>query len=133
ELDKLRTELADAQRRGEYQRAGELAYGRIPGLEKKLKAMEGTEGKGAVVEEPVTANHIAQIVSRWTGIPVDRMLEGQREKLLRMEEQIAKRVVGQEEAVKAVSTAVRRGRAGLQDPNRPHGAVLFPGAAAVRQ
>jgi ATP-dependent Clp protease ATP-binding subunit ClpB len=131
ELDKLRTELAEAQRRGEYQRAGELAYGRIPELEKKLKAMEATEGKVAVVEEAVTANHIAQIVSRWTGIPVDRMLEGEREKLLRMEEQIAKRVVGQEEAVKAVSTAVRRARAGLQDPHRPIGSFMFLGPTGV--
>src|SRR6202023_517295 len=131
ELDKLRTELADAQRRGEYQRAGELAYGRIPELEKKLKAMEATEGKVAVVEEAVTANHIAQIVSRWTGIPVDRMLEGEREKLLRMEEQIGKRVVGQAEAVKAVSTAVRRARAGLQDPNRPIGSFMFLGPTGV--
>ncbi|MGP0088351.1 MAG: ATP-dependent chaperone ClpB [Xanthobacteraceae bacterium] len=131
ELDKLRTELADAQRRGEYQRAGELAYGRIPELEKKLQAMEAAEGKGVVVEEAVTANHIAQVVSRWTGIPVDRMLEGEREKLLRMEEQIAKRVVGQEEAVKAVSTAVRRARAGLQDPNRPIGSFMFLGPTGV--
>jgi ATP-dependent Clp protease ATP-binding subunit ClpB len=131
ELDRLRTELADAQRRGEYQRAGELAYGRIPELEKKLQAIEATEGKVAVVEEAVTANHIAQVVSRWTGIPVDRMLEGEREKLLRMEEQIGKRVVGQEEAVKAVSTAVRRARAGLQDPHRPIGSFMFLGPTGV--
>ena len=115
ELDQLRVELANAQRRGEYQRAGEISYGRIPEIEKKLKAMEGSEGRGAMVEEAVTANHIAQVVSRWTGIPVDRMLEGEKEKLLRMEEQIGKRVVGQADAVKAVSTAVRRARAGLQD------------------
>jgi ATP-dependent Clp protease ATP-binding subunit ClpB len=124
-------ELANAQRRGEYQRAGELAYGRIPEIEKRLKEMEASEGKGAMVEEAVTPNHIAQVVSRWTGIPVDRMLEGEKEKLLRMEEQIGKRVVGQAEAVKAVSTAVRRARAGLQDPNRPIGSFMFLGPTGV--
>src|ERR1044071_7259978 len=130
-LDQARTELANAQRRGEYQKAGELAYGRIPELEKKLKAIED-KGTGAdVVEEAVTANHVAQVVSRWTGIPVDRMLEGEREKLLKMEEQIAKRVVGQAEAVRAVSTAVRRARAGLQDPNRPIGSFMFLGPTGV--
>ncbi|MGA9320019.1 MAG: ATP-dependent chaperone ClpB [Xanthobacteraceae bacterium] len=131
ELDQLRVELANAQRRGEYQRAGEISYGRIPELEKKLKALEGGEGRGAMVEEAVTANHIAQVVSRWTGIPVDRMLEGEKEKLLRMEEQLAKRVVGQADAVKAVSTAVRRARAGLQDPNRPIGSFMFLGPTGV--
>jgi ATP-dependent Clp protease ATP-binding subunit ClpB len=130
ELDQLRVELANAQRRGEYQRAGELAYGRIPDLEKKLKAIEGKEGS-AMVEEAVTADHIAQVVSRWTGVPVDRMLEGEREKLLRMEEQIGKRVVGQAHAVKAVSTAVRRARAGLQDPHRPIGSFMFLGPTGV--
>ncbi len=131
ELDGLRVELANAQRRGEFQRAGEIAYGRIPELEKKLKAMEAGGDKGAMVDEAVTANHIAQVVSRWTGIPVDRMLEGEREKLLRMEEQLEKRVVGQNEAVKAVSTAVRRARAGLQDPNRPIGSFMFLGPTGV--
>ena len=131
ELDTLRVELANAQRKGEYQRAGELAYGRIPELEKKLKAVEGSEGKGAMVEEAVTADHVAQVVSRWTGVPVDRMLEGEKEKLLRMEEQLGKRVIGQAEAVKAVSTAVRRARAGLQDPNRPIGSFMFLGPTGV--
>jgi ATP-dependent Clp protease ATP-binding subunit ClpB len=131
ELDQLKNELANAQRRGEYQRAGELAYGRIPALEKKLRDVEASEHKTAMVEEAVTANHIAQVVSRWTGIPVDRMLEGEREKLLRMEEQLEKRVVGQDEAVKAVSTAVRRARAGLQDPNRPIGSFMFLGPTGV--
>src|SRR3954454_4324000 len=130
ELDTLRVELANAQRRGEYQKAGELAYGRIPELEKRLKDVEG-KNAGAVVEEAVTPSHVAQIVSRWTGIPVDRMLEGEREKLLKMEEQIGKRVVGQAEAVKAVSTAVRRARAGLQDPNRPIGSFMFLGPTGV--
>ena len=131
ELDQLRVELANAQRKGEYQRAGELAYGRIPELEKKLKAIEGSEGKGAMVEEAVTADHVAQVVSRWTGVPVDRMLEGEKEKLLRMEEQLGKRVIGQAEAVKAVSTAVRRARAGLQDPHRPIGSFMFLGPTGV--
>jgi ATP-dependent Clp protease ATP-binding subunit ClpB len=131
ELDHARTGLANAQRRGEYQRAGELAYGRIPELEKKLQAIEAAEGKGAMVEEAVTANHVAQVVSRWTGVPVDKMLEGEKEKLLRMEESLARRVVGQKEAVQAVSTAVRRARAGLQDPNRPIGSFMFLGPTGV--
>ena len=131
ELDGLRAELANAQRTGEYQRAGELAYGRIPELEKKLKEVEATEGKGAMVEETVTADHVAGVVSRWTGVPVDKMLEGEKEKLLRMEEELAKRVVGQKEAVQAVSTAVRRARAGLQDPHRPIGSFMFLGPTGV--
>ncbi len=133
ELDQLRAELANAQRKGEYQRAGELAYGRIPELEKKLAAIEAQEGKGkgAMVEETVTADHVAGVVSRWTGVPVDRMLEGEKEKLLRMEGELAKRVIGQKEAVQAVSTAVRRARAGLQDPNRPIGSFMFLGPTGV--
>src|SRR3954454_5994944 len=131
ELEQARTELANAQRRGEYQRAGELAYGRIPELEKKLKAVEANDGRSAVVEEAVTADHIAQVVSRWTGVPVDRMLEGEKEKLLRMQEITQKRVIGQAEAVAAVSTAVRRARAGLQDPHRPIGSFMFLGPTGV--
>jgi ATP-dependent Clp protease ATP-binding subunit ClpB len=131
ELEGLRNELANAQRRGEYQRAGELAYGRIPELEKKLKAIEGAEGRTAMMEEAVTADHIAQVVSRWTGIPVDRMLEGEKEKLLTMEEKLASRVIGQTEAVRAVSTAIRRARAGLQDPHRPIGSFIFLGPTGV--
>jgi ATP-dependent Clp protease ATP-binding subunit ClpB len=132
ELDQLRAELANAQRKGEYQRAGELAYGRVPELEKKLKAIEATDAKrGAMVEETVTADHVAQVVSRWTGVPVDRMLEGEKQKLLRMEDELAKRVIGQREAVQAVSTAVRRARAGLQDPNRPIGSFMFLGPTGV--
>ncbi|ETR77068.1 ATPase AAA [Afipia sp. P52-10] len=131
ELDQLRIELANAQRKGEYQRAGELAYGRIPELEKKLASIEANEDKGAMVEEAVTADHVAQVVSRWTGVPVDKMLEGEKEKLLKMEHQLAKRVIGQAEAVKAVSTAVRRARAGLQDPNRPIGSFMFLGPTGV--
>jgi len=131
ELDQLRIELADAQRRGEYQRAGELAYGRIPALEKKLADIEAHEDGGDMMEEAVTANHIAQVVSRWTGVPVDKMMEGEKDKLLRMEQSLGKRVIGQAEAVHAVSTAVRRSRAGLQDPNRPMGSFMFLGPTGV--
>ncbi|HMK88884.1 MAG TPA: ATP-dependent chaperone ClpB [Methylocystis sp.] len=129
QLDNARNELAQAQRRGEYQRAGELAYGVIPDLEKKLSESDGQSA--ALVEEAVTPNHIAQVVSRWTGVPVDKMLEGEREKLLHMEGELSKRVVGQKEAVAAVSTAVRRARAGLQDPNRPIGSFMFLGPTGV--
>ncbi|WGS00070.1 ATP-dependent chaperone ClpB [Bradyrhizobium sp. ISRA443] len=135
ELDALRVELANAQRRGEFQKAGELAYGRIPELEKKLAEIEAKEGgkqsDSGMMEEAVTANHIAQVVSRWTGVPVDKMLEGEKDKLLRMEDSLAKRVVGQAEAVHAVATAVRRARAGLQDPNRPTGSFMFLGPTGV--
>jgi ATP-dependent Clp protease ATP-binding subunit ClpB len=136
QLDDARNELAIAQRKGEYQKAGELAYGRIPDLEKRLKENEEAEGKGAagsgaMVEETVTADHIAGVVSRWTGVPVDKMLEGEKEKLLRMEDELAKRVIGQREAVQAVSTAVRRARAGLQDPHRPIGSFMFLGPTGV--
>ncbi len=131
ELEGLRIELADAQRRGEYQRAGELAYGRIPELEKRLAEIEAKENAGEMMEEAVTANHIAQVVSRWTGVPVDKMLEGEKDKLLRMEDSLGNRVVGQAEAVHAVATAVRRSRAGLQDPNRPMGSFMFLGPTGV--
>ena len=131
ELDDARNELAIAQRKGEFQKAGELAYGRIPELEKKLDDAEAQDGKGGMVEEAVTPDHVAHIVSRWTGIPVDRMLEGERDKLLRMEDEIGMRVVGQGEAVQAVSKAVRRARAGLQDPNRPIGSFMFLGPTGV--
>ncbi len=132
ELDALRTELAQAQRRGDLAKAGEIAYGRIPDVEKRLKAAEAGDGKSSVmVEEAVTPDHIAGVVSRWTGVPVERMLEGEREKLLQMEVSIGNRVVGQAEAVKAVSTAVRRARAGLQDPNRPMGSFMFLGPTGV--
>ncbi|UJX47458.1 ATP-dependent chaperone ClpB [Xanthobacter sp. YC-JY1] len=132
-LDQARADLATAQRQGEYQKAGELTYSVIPELEKKLADIEkagGTSG-GSMVEEAVTPSHIAGVVSRWTGVPVDKMLEGEREKLLRMELELAKRVVGQSEAVAAVATAVRRARAGLQDPNRPIGSFLFLGPTGV--
>lgn len=129
ELEQLRTELANAQRKGEYQRAGELAYGRIPDLEKRLAAVEVTEDPS--IDEAVTADSIAQVVSRWTGVPVDKMLEGEKDKLLRMEDMLGKRVIGQAQAVRAVSTAVRRARAGLQDPNRPIGSFMFLGPTGV--
>jgi len=132
DLDHARNELEQAQRAGDLAKAGELAYGTIPDLEAKLAKIEQEEGQaGSLAQEVVTPDMIAQVVSRWTGIPVDKMLEGEREKLLQMETQIAKRVVGQEEAVEAVSTAVRRSRAGLQDPNRPMGSFMFLGPTGV--
>ncbi|WP_428031008.1 ATP-dependent chaperone ClpB [Ancylobacter sp.] len=133
DLEKARADLAIAQRSGEYQKAGELAYGTIPALEKKLAEVEAHDGSKAagMVEEAVTPDHIAGVVSRWTGVPVDKMLEGEKEKLLRMEDMLSKRVVGQKEAVEAVSTAVRRARAGLQDPHRPIGSFIFLGPTGV--
>ena len=131
DLDGARNALAQAQRKGDYAEAGKLTYGTIPELEKKLADAEKQSAAGALVDEAVTANHVAQVVSRWTGVPVDKMLEGEREKLLKMEEEIARRVVGQKEAVTAVSTAVRRARAGLQDPNRPIGSFMFLGPTGV--
>src|SRR4051794_29264292 len=129
-LDEARNDLAAAQRQGQYQRAGELAYGSIPELEKQLADIESRQGVD-IVQEAVTPDNIAQVVSRWTGVPVDRMLEGEREKLLKMEDALSKRVVGQREAVQAVSTAVRRSRAGLQDPHRPIGSFMFLGPTGV--
>ena len=130
ELDAARNALAQAQRKGDYAEAGRLTYDTIPTLEKKLQEAE-SQDNSVLVDEAVTASHVAQVVSRWTGIPVDKMLEGEREKLLKMEEEIMRRVVGQREAVHAVSTAVRRARAGLQDPNRPIGSFMFLGPTGV--
>ncbi|HEX8257393.1 MAG TPA: ATP-dependent chaperone ClpB, partial [Allosphingosinicella sp.] len=130
QLDQARLELEQAQRAGDLARAGELAYGRIPGLEKQLAETEAATA-GAMLREEVTGEDIAGVVSRWTGIPVDRMLEGEREKLLAMEDALGKRVIGQQDAVKAVASAVRRSRAGLQDPNRPLGSFLFLGPTGV--
>jgi ATP-dependent Clp protease ATP-binding subunit ClpB len=130
ELDAARLELEQAQRAGDLAKAGELSYGRIPELEKKLAEAEG-HAENALLREEVTEDDIAGVVSRWTGIPVDKMLEGEREKLLQMEEIIGKRVIGQAAAVNAVSKAVRRARAGLQDPNRPLGSFLFLGPTGV--
>ncbi len=130
ELDAARLEVEQAQRSGDYAKAGELQYGRIPDLERKLaEAQEASQG--AMLREEVTSEDIASVVSRWTGIPVDRMMEGEREKLLAMEAELGKRVIGQQDAVRAVSTAVRRSRAGLQDPNRPLGSFLFLGPTGV--
>ncbi|MCV3734569.1 ATP-dependent chaperone ClpB [Rhizobium sp. TRM96647] len=133
QLDEARNELAIVQRKGEFQRAGELTYSVIPLLEKELEEAESQDKSNVdpMVQEVVTADNIAQVVSRWTGIPVDRMLEGERDKLLRMEDELAKSVVGQGDAVQAVSRAVRRARAGLQDPNRPIGSFIFLGPTGV--
>jgi len=130
QLDAARGALEQAQRAGDLGRAGELSYGTIPALEKQLADAEAVAGN-AMLREEVTADDIAAVVSRWTGIPVDRMMEGEREKLLAMEGTLAQRVIGQDEAVRAVSTAVRRARAGLQDPNRPLGSFLFLGPTGV--
>ena len=127
QLDQARSEAEVAQRRGDLARASQLLYGDIPQLEKKLA--EGSDGK--LVNEAVDEQQIAGVVSRWTGVPVDKMLEGERGKLMRMEDELRKRVVGQEDALKHVANAVRRARAGLQDPNRPIGSFLFLGPTGV--
>ncbi|MBV7256318.1 ATP-dependent chaperone ClpB [Pacificimonas sp. WHA3] len=130
QLDQARIELEQAQREGNLQRAGELSYGEIPKLEKQLaEAAEASEG--AMLREEVTGEDIAGVVARWTGIPVERMMAGEREKLLNMEAELGKRVIGQEDAVRVVSKAVRRARAGLKDPNRPLGSFLFLGPTGV--
>jgi ATP-dependent Clp protease ATP-binding subunit ClpB len=132
ELDAARIELEQVQRKGDLARAGELSYGVIPELEKRLKAIENvSDASRGMVEEAVTPDHIAGVVSRWTGIPVEKMLEGEKDKLLRMEDELGKRVIGQAEAVHAVATAVRRARAGLQDPHRPTGSFMFLGPTGV--
>ena len=130
ELDQARLELEQAQRSGDLGRAGELSYGRIPELERQLEEARG-QANNAMLREEVTDDDIAAVVSRWTGVPVDRMMQGEREKLLRMEDELGKRVIGQRDAVVAVSKAVRRARAGLQDPNRPLGSFLFLGPTGV--
>ena len=130
DLDAARIELEQAQRAGDLAKAGELSYGRIPELEKQLEEAAG-HTENALLREEVTEEDIAGVVSRWTGVPVDRMLEGEREKLLQMEEILGKRVIGQRQAIDAVSKAVRRARAGLQDPNRPLGSFLFLGPTGV--
>ncbi|MGP6089894.1 ATP-dependent chaperone ClpB [Antarctobacter jejuensis] len=130
ELDHLRAELETAKRDGNFAKAGELQYGRIPELERKLGEAE-TEDDDVMVEEAVLPEHIASVVERWTGIPTSKMLEGDREKLLRMEDELHKRVIGQSQAVTAVANAVRRARAGLNDENRPLGSFLFLGPTGV--
>ena len=134
ELDRAYAEMAEAQRVGDLQKASELKFATIPNLEKRIADVEGSEDADAddgLVSEVVRPDHIAGVVSKWTGIPVDKMLEGEREKLLRMEDALRARVVGQEDALQAVSNAVRRARAGLQDPNRPIGSFLFVGPTGV--
>ncbi len=134
ELDRAYAEMAEAQRVGDLQKASELKFSVIPDLETRISEVEGSEdgaGEGGLVSEVVRPDHIAAVVSKWTGIPVDKMLEGEREKLLRMEDALRARVVGQDDALQAVSNAVRRARAGLQDPNRPIGSFLFVGPTGV--
>ena len=134
ELDRAYAEMAEAQRVGDLQKASELKFSAIPALEKRIADVEGSEEASddeGLVSEVVRPDHIAAVVSKWTGIPVDKMLEGEREKLLRMEDALRARVVGQEDALQAVSNAVRRARAGLQDPNRPIGSFLFVGPTGV--
>ncbi len=130
QLDAARIELEQAQREGDLARAGELSYGRIPDLERQLTDAQGLT-ENALLREEVTEDDIASIVSRWTGVPIEKMMQGEREKLLRMEEVLGRRVIGQSQAVAAVSRAVRRARAGLQDPNRPLGSFLFLGPTGV--
>ncbi len=135
ELDTLRAELERVQREGDYNKAAELQYGQIPGMERQLAERQQGLGQsqqaGAMLKEEVDAEDVADVVARWTGIPVSKLLEGEREKLLRMEERIGERVVGQKEAIIAVSNAVRRSRSGLQDPNRPIGSFIFLGPTGV--
>ena len=131
QLDQERNNLEIAIREGNLEKAGEIEYSVIPSLEKQLVEMESTPESETMMEEAVTDDHVAQVVSRWTGIPVDKMLQGEKEKLLRMESEIGHRVVGQDEAIHAVSSAVRRARAGLQDPNRPMGSFIFLGPTGV--
>ncbi|SEF86078.1 ATP-dependent chaperone ClpB [Jhaorihella thermophila] len=131
QLDRARAELEIAKREGNLQRAGELSYGVIPELERKLAEAEEREAQGLMVEEAVRPEHIAQVIERWTGIPTSKMLEGEREKLLKMEEELHKRVVGQDQAIRAVANAVRRARAGLNDEGRPLGSFLFLGPTGV--
>ena len=132
QIEQLKTELEAAHRRQDLARASEIQYGALPKLEKQLADAQADETKGfTLLQDKVTAEEIAEVVSRWTGIPVSKMLEGEREKLLKMEDVIAARVVGQREAVRAVSDAIRRSRAGLSDPNRPNGSFLFLGPTGV--
>ncbi len=133
-LDRARAELADAERRSDWEKAGELKYSHIPALEQQIAEAEGADdknGANTLVKEVVDADAIASVVSRWTGVPVDKMMEGEREKLLQMEDNLRDRVVGQDEALASVANAVRRARAGLQDPSRPIGSFMFVGPTGV--
>ncbi len=132
QIEAARAEIETAQRHGDLAKVAEIQYGKIPQLEKQLHAAQETEAKGfTLLQQRVTAEEIAEVVSRWTGIPVSKMLEGERDKLLRMEDALHTRVVGQDEAVHAVADAIRRSRAGLSDPNRPNGSFLFLGPTGV--
>ncbi len=132
QIEQARLDLEAAQRRQDYARMSEIQYGRLPELEKQLKTAQEAETQGfRLLQDKVTAEEIAEVVSRWTGIPVAKMLEGERDKLLRMEDELHRRVVGQDEAVRAVADAIRRSRAGLSDPNRPNGSFLFLGPTGV--
>jgi ATP-dependent Clp protease ATP-binding subunit ClpB len=135
ELERARIELETAHRAGDLARMSELQYGRIPELEKQLQQAaeleQGDQSENRLLRNKVQTDEIAEIVSRWTGIPVSKMMEGEQEKLLRMEEEIGKRVIGQNEAVTAVANAIRRSRAGLSDPNRPNGSFMFFGPTGV--
>src|SRR5919201_1535140 len=135
EIDQAKIEAEQATRRGDLQKAAEITYGKIPELQRKMadaeKQLASADGKAHFLKEEVTAEDIAEIVARWTGIPVSRMLESERERLTKLDQELAKRVVGQEEAVQAVANAVRRSRAGLQDPNRPIGSFIFLGPTGV--
>src|SRR2546429_3788667 len=135
ELEQLRTEAEQATRRGDLQKAAEISYGRVPAAEKEIQTLEKRlaeiQKKGKYLKEEVDAEDIAEIVSKWTGIPVSKMLESEKERLLRLEDELGRRVIGQREALAAVSNAVRRARAGLQDPNRPTGSFIFLGPTGV--
>ncbi|AVP96431.1 ATP-dependent chaperone ClpB [Ahniella affigens] len=132
EIERAKTEMDHALRNQDFAKLSEIQYGRLPQLEKQLEAAHATETQGfKLLQQKVTADEIAEVVSRWTGIPVSKMLEGERDKLLRMEDELHKRVVGQDEAVRAVADAIRRSRAGLSDPNRPNGSFLFLGPTGV--
>lgn len=142
EIDQLRAQMAELQRKGQYEKLAEIQYGKLPELEKRLAEVNDAEssvkadeaaasGKPKLLRTVVGAEEIAEVVSRATGIPVSRMMQGEREKLLKMEEELHKRVVGQDEAVTLVSDAIRRSRAGLADPNRPYGSFLFLGPTGV--
>src|SRR5204863_1747329 len=137
EIDQAKVEADQATRRGDLQKAAEITYGRIPELQQKMqdaeKQLASVDGKAHFLKEEVSAEDIAEIVARWTGIPVTRMLESERERLTKLDQELAKRVVGQDEAVQAVANAVRRSRAGLQDPNRPIGSFIFLGPTGVRK
>src|SRR5207245_4564573 len=129
-IDELKMEAERAERQGELQRVAEIRYGELPALERELAERDGVT-HGSMVKEEVDEDDIATVVARWTGIPVDRLLEGETEKLIHMEERLHQRVVGQDEAVEAVANALRRARTGLQDPNRPIGSFVFLGPTGV--